>query len=120
MSVRAIHSNYDFEPRDLQKNYGDNILIYIGWDHHTLFCAAHAMLVSPQQTFQQLLDQQMVAGFAQHPDFAQIQWDQVTFTLDHQQIQPQSQQTLAELGFGQKSLLRFVTPGLEGYNGSHV
>ncbi|PVZ83442.1 phenol hydroxylase [Serratia sp. S1B] len=120
MSVRAINTNYDFEPRDLQKHYGDNILIYIGWDHHTLFCAAHAMLVSPQQTFQQLLAQQMTAGFSQHPDFAEIEWDKAKFTLDHQEIQPQPQQTLAELGFSQKSLLRFVTPGLDGYHGSHV
>ncbi|MEG2568746.1 MAG: phenol hydroxylase subunit P4, partial [Acinetobacter sp.] len=50
MSVRAIRPDYDFEPRDLQKHYSGNILIYVGWDHHTLFCSAHAMLVSPQQT----------------------------------------------------------------------
>ncbi len=44
MTVRAIHNNYQFEPLDLQKNYGDQFLLYVGWDHHTLFCSAHAML----------------------------------------------------------------------------
>lgn len=58
MPVRAINNHYEFEPRDLQHHYGDNILIYVGWDHHTLYCSAHAMLVSPQQTFQEFLDQQ--------------------------------------------------------------
>ncbi len=37
MTVRAIHNNYQFEPLDLQKNYGDQFLLYVGWDHHTLF-----------------------------------------------------------------------------------
>ncbi len=43
MSVRAIRPDYDFDARDLQKHYGDNILVYVGWDHHTfiLFCTRH-------------------------------------------------------------------------------
>lgn len=120
MTVRAITSDYDFEPRDLQKHYGDNILVYVGWDHHTLYCAAHAMLVSPQQTFQEFLDQQMQAGFHQHPDFEKINWDEVQFTLNKQIIQPRREQTLADIGFDHKSLLRFVTPGLKGYKGAYV
>ena len=120
MSVRAIRPDYDFEPRDLQKHYGDNILVYVGWDHHTLYCSAHAMLVSPQQTFQEFLDQQMQAGFHQHPDFENIKWDEVQFTLNKQVIQPRPEQTLAEIGFDHKSLLRFLTPGLNGYKDAHV
>lgn len=120
MAVRAIRPDYEFAARDTQSNYGDNILLYIGWDHHTLFCSAKAFLISPQATFQQLLDELMPAGFSQHPDFAQIDWSKVEFVLDRQQIQAQAQQSLAELGFGHKSLLRFSTPGLNGYNGSHV
>ena len=111
MTVRAIHNNYQFEPLDLQKNYGDQFLLYVGWDHHTLFCSAHAMLASPQQT---------TGGFAQHPDFAKIDWSKVQYTLDGQTISPESTKTLAELGFGHKSLLRFVTPELNGYNDSYV
>ncbi len=48
MTVRAIHNNYQFEPLDLQKNYGDQFLLYVGWDHHTLFLlgTCHACLAS--------------------------------------------------------------------------
>ncbi len=120
MAVRAITPEYRFAARDAQSNYGDNILLYIGWDHHTLFCSAKAFLISPDATFQQLLDELMPAGFSQHPEFAQIDWSKTQFNLDRQQIQPQAQQRLSELGFGHKSLLRFMTPGLTGYNGSHV
>ncbi|WP_139851859.1 phenol hydroxylase subunit P4 [Acinetobacter pullicarnis] len=120
MAVRAITPEYSFPARDAQSNYGDNILIYIGWDHHTLFCSAKAFLISPEATFQQLLDQLMPAGFSQHPDFAQIDWSATNFVLNRKQIQPEAQQKLADLGFVHKSLLRFSTPGLTGYNGSHV
>lgn len=120
MPVRAIHSNYYIEPLDLQKHYGDNILIYVGWDHHTLYCSAHAMLVSPEQTFQQLIDQQLHAGFHQHPEFEKINWAEVKFSLNQQVIQPRPDQTLAEIGFDHKSLLRFVTPELKGYKDAHV
>ena len=120
MAVRAITPEYSFAARDAQSNYGDNILLYIGWDHHTLFCSAKAFLISPDATFQQLLDELMPAGFSQHPEFSQIDWASTQFVLDRQAIHPQAQQSLTELGFGHKSLLRFMTPGLTGYNGSHV
>ena len=86
MTVRAIHNNYQFEPLDLQKNYGDQFLLYVGWDHHTLFCSAHAMLASPQQTFGQLIEQKITGGFAQHPDFAKIDWSKVQYTLMVKQL----------------------------------
>lgn len=125
MSVRAIRPEYQFSARDQQSNYGDNILIYIGWDRHTLFCSAKAFLFSPHATFQQLLDQLMPAGFSQHPDFVEIDWSKTVFNLDGQILPAYSKQDLASqsisaLGFGHKSLLRFQTPGLNGYLGSHV
>ena len=67
MPVQAIQDNYQFEALDQQKNYGDNMLLFIGWDQHTLFCSAHAFVVSPQQTLQELIDQQIAGGFSQHP-----------------------------------------------------
>ncbi|MHA3891074.1 phenol hydroxylase subunit P4 [Acinetobacter sp. GXMZU3951] len=120
MSVQAIQEKYQFEPRDLQRNYGDNMLLFIGWDHHTLFCSAHAFLVSPQQTLQDLIDQQIQVGFNQHPDFNAINWSMVQFTLNRQPLESEFSKTLAELNFDHKSLLRFVTPNLNGYQGSHV
>lgn len=125
MSVRAICSDYHFPALDQQSHYGENILIYIGWDQHTLFCSAKAFTISPQATFQQLLDQLMPAGFSQHPDFEKIDWSTVRFDLDGQKLADYAEsaltsQSLAALGFGHKSLLRFKTPGLNGYLGSHV
>ena len=120
MTVQAIVENYQFTPLDLQQNYGENMLLFIGWDHHTLFCSAHAFVVSPQQTFQELLDGQIKAGFEQHPDFENIDWSKVQFSLNRHPLDADFGKTLAQLGFDHKSLLRFVTPDLNGYQGSHV
>ncbi|MDQ1207131.1 phenol hydroxylase P4 protein [Acinetobacter baylyi] len=121
MSVQAIQKNYEFDARDTQKNYGDNMLLYVGWDHHTLFCAAHAFVVSPQQSLQDLINQQIQAGFNQHPDFEHIDWSKVQFTLNRERlINIDFSETLANLNFDHKSLLRFVTPDLDGYDGTHV
>lgn len=121
MPVQAIQKHYEFDAPDAQKNYGDNMLLYVGWDHHTLFCAAHAFVVSPQQSLQDLINQQIQAGFNQHPDFEHIDWSKVKFTLNRQLLTDVDfTKTLADLDFDHKSLLRFVTPGLTGYNGTHV
>lgn len=120
MPVKAIQSQYQFEPLDLQKHYGDQLLIYVGWDHHTLYCAAHAMLVSPQQSFAELIQTQIQAGFHQHPEFEKIQWDQTIFQLNGEALAVDMNQTLEQLGFDHKSLLRFKTPELTGYKNAHV
>ncbi|MFW1802341.1 phenol hydroxylase subunit P4 [Acinetobacter nematophilus] len=120
MSVKAIVENYQFEPLDLQQNYGDNMLLFIGWDHHTLFCSAHAFVVSPKQSLQELIDGQIQAGFEQHPDFVNIDWSKVEFHLNRQRLNVDFSKSLEDLGFDHKSLLRFVTPDLQGYKGAHV
>lgn len=120
MPVKAIHSEYYIEPLDLQKHYGDQIQIYIGWDQHTLFCAAIAFLVSPQQTFQELIEQQITAVFSKHPDFEDISWQDVHFSVDGKAFKPAFNQSLAEQHIGHKSLLRFRTPALDGYQHAHV
>ncbi len=87
----------------------------------TPFFARHMpCLPRLNKLFGQLIEQQITGGFAQHPDFSKIDWSKVQYTLDSQTISPESTKTLVELGFGHKSLLRFVTPELNGYNDSYV
>lgn len=120
MTLKAIVENYQFEPLDSQAKYGENMLLFIGWDHHTLFCSAHAFVVSPKQTFQELLEGQIKVGFEQHPDFEHIDWSKVQFSLNRNVFNADFSKTLEELGFDHKSLLRFSTPELTGYKGAFV
>jgi phenol hydroxylase P4 protein len=59
-------------------------------------------------------------GFNQHPDFENIKWDEVEWNLNGESITPTDDKTLEALGFDHKSLLRFKTPGLNGWKGTGV
>ena len=53
-----------------------------------------------------------------HPDFPHIQWDKVEWMLDGKPFTPDMSKSLQENGVGHKSLIRFRTPGLAGYQGT--
>ncbi|MDO4694148.1 MAG: phenol hydroxylase subunit P4 [Eikenella sp.] len=120
MPVHAITPDYRGEVRDAQANFGGNILVYIGWDEHLLFCSAKAFPLPPNMPFAALKSEVMPQGFAQHPDFEHIKWDEVQWQLNGRPLQPDDGKTLEQLGFDHKSLLRFKTPGLNGWNGTGV
>lgn len=120
MAVRAICPDYKGENLDQQSNFGDNFLVYIGWDEHLLFCSAKSFPLPPQMTFNDLKTHVLSEGFGQHPDFEKIDWSSVQWNLNGTAIQPTDKQTLEQLGFDHKSLLRFKTPGLNGWNGTKV
>ena len=62
----------------------------------------------------------MIAGaYAQHPDFAKIDWEQVCWLLNGEPFTPDREATLAAQGVDHKSIIRMQTPGLEGIGGSH-
>ena len=120
MPVKAITPDYRGDIRDRRENFGGNIIVYVGWDEHLLFCAAKTFLLPPDMPFQALREQVLAEGFGQHPDFEHIKWSEVQWQLNDAPLQPDDGKTLAELGFDHKSLLRFKTPGLNGWQGSGV
>ncbi|MCC4265984.1 phenol hydroxylase subunit P4 [Oceanimonas baumannii] len=120
MPVIALNKNYQGSIRDAKANFGGNILVYIGWDEHLLFCSAKTFPLSPTMLFSDLQDHILTEGFSQHPDFEHIDWSSVQWTLNGKPLSPSREQTLEQLGFDHKSLLRFRTPGLNGYKGTGV
>lgn len=119
MSVQALAPGYKFEPRDLQANFHGNQLIYVGWDHHLMFCSAFTFPVPPEMTFAEMKDNVMSDAFAQHPMYADIDWNEATWLLDGQPFTPKLDAGLSEQGIGHKSVLRFQTPD-RGYQGAGV
>jgi len=120
MPTKAIHENYHGDTRDRRENFGGNILVYVGWDEHLLFCSAKAFPLPPSMTFKDFREHVLPEGFAQHPDFEHIKWNEVQWRLNNQAFLPDDGKTLEQLGFDHKSLLRFKTPGLNGWNGTGV
>lgn len=117
MTVKAI-GEYRFTPRDLEENFHGNRLLYLGWDRHLMFCSPFALLVSPQMTFAELIDQVVMPAIAAHPDAARADLRQATWYLNDAPFTPDFAASLDAQGLRHKDMLRMDTPGLNGLAGS--
>lgn len=117
MSVTAV-KHYEFEPLDKQENFHGNIITYWYWQDHLIFCSAIALPFSPAMPFGDVVKNVLPGAYGYHPDFAKIDWSKVEWMLDGSSFAPQMDKSLAENGLHHKSLVRFVTPGLNGINGT--
>ncbi|MBV1787124.1 phenol hydroxylase subunit P4 [Marinobacterium sp. D7] len=120
MPVHAYTPDYSGEVRDRVENFHGNQIVYLGWDHHLMFCAAFAFPVPPTLTFRQLRDEVMVEAFEPHPEWTQIDWERTTWLLNGQAFEPQPDVALIDQGIDHKSLLRFQTPDLKGFQDAGV
>lgn len=108
---------YVFPARDVRANFALPLL-YVGWDEHMMFCAPLAVPFDLDTRFADIATTLLPALYAEHPDFARIDWRTVQWFRGSTWFTPDPQRTLAEQGFHHKSVLRFRTPGLEGIRGS--
>ena len=72
MAVAAITPDYTGERLDRVENFHGNIVVYVGWDRHLMFCSPIAFATPPDTTFGKLQDEMIAGAYAQHPDFAKI------------------------------------------------
>lgn len=120
MSTTAITPDYKFPARDVVENFHGNQIVYTAWDHHLMFCAPLAYAVPPTLTFKELRDSVMAEALSLHHEFSQINWDTATWLVDNEPFQPKLDVGLAEQGIGHKSVVRFQTPELKGYEGKGI
>lgn len=118
MSVIAREPGYAPPVRDLVENFHGNILVYVHWEEHLMFCAGFTFPLPPEMPFGALVQEVLPGVYAQHPDFEKVDWSAVRWTLDGEEFTPDMEKSLKEQNIGHKSLLRFWTPGLNGYRGS--
>ena len=117
MAVQAAYPNYAGPIRDAVENFHGNQVVFIGWDEHMMFPFANAFPLPPAMPFGALVKELLPVAYGVHPDFAKIDWDKCEWLLDGAALNPDPAKSLAENGIGHKSLLRLVTPGLNGIGG---
>jgi len=117
MSVTSLNGYVD-KTADAIEYFHGNQLVYIGWDKHLMFCSANAYPFPPDMPFGALVSEVLPGIHGCHPDFENIDWDKVEWTLDGKPLKPDMEKSLKNNGVGHKSLLSFRTPGLDGYKGS--
>lgn len=118
MAVKCIQGDYPSVHMDSIDRFHGNQLVYVGWDHHTSISTANAYPLPPDMPFGALTAAVLPSVLAPHPDFALINWSKVEWILDGQTFTPDMGKSLKENGVGHKSLIRFKTPGLNGYQGT--
>ena len=119
MSVVAISPDYEAHTvvRDARANFHGNIVVYVHWEKHLSFCSALAFPLPPDMPFGAFVDNVVKPHYAAHPDAARIDWDAVIWEIDQEKVSPDLGKSLQANGVGHKSLIRFWTPGLDGYQG---
>ncbi|WP_221797131.1 phenol hydroxylase subunit P4 [Oceanobacter mangrovi] len=120
MAVNAIVPDYSGEIKDKFENFHGNQVVYVDWAAHRLFPAPMSWPLPPDMPFVALREQVMAGTFGIHPEWPEIDWSRVEWTLDGEAFTPDEQQGLAEQGIGHKSMLRFHTPGLSGFQNAGV
>ena len=118
MSVHAITPNYTGVVKDVAANFHGNIIVYFSWNDHLMFCAPLGFPLPPSTPFSALVDI-LAPHYGNHFEWAKIDWSQVKWELNRQPFSPDYSKSLADNGIDHKSVLRFTTPGLTGYKGSH-
>lgn len=112
--TRPSIQDYKGIAKDVVENFHGNQLVYIGWDKHFIFSSPVCYPLPPDMPFSALVEQILPAAYSQDPQFAEIDWDQVQWSVNQQACQPDMSASLEENGIGHKSVIRFTTPGLDG------
>ena len=76
------------------------------------------MPLPPETPFAALLEQVLPGLYDSHPQWPQVDWDQVEWKLDDKPFVPTKDQGLRAQGVGHKSVIRFYAPGLDGIAGT--
>ena len=119
MSVVAVTPDYRGEMKDAVENYRGQMLMSVGWDEHLCYSPL-CFPVSPEAPFKVLTDQILPGMFAQHPDASKIDWSRVEWKRSGEPFKPDPERSLRDNGLEHKSILRFRTPGLNGYEGKGI
>lgn len=115
MPVVSYQSNYVGQVRDSQDQFNGHQLLFIEWLGHFSIASPIAVLVKPEMTFQNLIDQVLAASsFVNVDDWKNIDWSKVKWAHFKKSMIVELNSSLAQAGISHKSMLTFETPALTG------
>lgn len=119
MPIVALKPGYCGTVADTEDRFHGKRLIYVCWDQHLLFSAPLCIPLPPDMPFGALIDTVLPGAYGSHPDFAQIDWQEVQWFESGRPFTPDPSRSLADNGLVHKTVIRFRTPGLNGLQGSY-
>lgn len=100
MAIKSL-APYEFPSRSAVENYGGMMMVHIVRRDNVFYCCPATVLVSPDMTWQEFVDGQVLPYCGADPDFnadGTFEWK-----LVEQDFQPDPSKTLAELGIKHKN-----------------
>ena len=99
-------------PRDLVENFNGKQIVYVCWDHHMLFATPLLLVVEPEMSFGDLLENVVEPLIGPDPDAAAVDLGSVEWQKAGRAWTPDLAASLAANGIVHKEQLRFDTPGV--------
>lgn len=118
MPVKAITPDYHGDMKDTVDKFHGKQLLNICWEQHLMFGWPMCVPLAPETPFAAVIEQVIPTIFSAHPDFAKIDWGQVTWHHSGERFTPDPSKSLVDNGLGHKALISFRTPGLDGIAGT--
>lgn len=111
MAVKALY-DYDFPSADRAENFGDDQLVFVHWEGNLFLVAAAAFRAPKAMPFSEFVAAMVNPWASSDPDFdpaAVTDWRVDDRPLAAPGSAAPTDGSLAELGVGHKSLLKFRT-----------
>ena len=106
--------HYHPPTQDTEDKFFGNQLTYLCWENHLMYCAPFCVPLPPSLPFGALVRDVLPMLYGEHPEFEQIDWQRVRWSDSDSVFMPDFGKSLKNHGLGHKSLIRFITPALEG------
>ena len=106
--------DYPLRQQDDESLFYGKQLVYLAWENHLMYAAPFCLPLAPTLTFGLLVNAVLPELYGEHPEFELIDWQRVHWFNGPRRFLPDFGKSLAHHGLGHKSLIRFVTPALEG------
>lgn len=106
MTVKALGA-YDFPSADRAELFGDDQLVFVMWRGNPLMVAPAAFRAPKAMSWSDFRSQLVDGWAASDPDYDPAQAR--AWILDDEELSPDPERSIADLGIGHKSVLSFST-----------
>lgn len=111
MAVVAYKPGYEFPARDRAEVFGDDMLVHVHWLGNLYFCSAAAFRAPKAMKWADFKAGMFDPVYSADPDYANLTSESLRWTINGQVVQPQADQSLAELGLTHKGMICFEKVG---------
>lgn len=106
--------DYPLRQQDDESVFHGKRLIFLCWENHLMYGAPLCVPLPPSLPFGALVRDVLPELYGEHPEFESIDWKRTQWFNSNKRFIPDMGKSLEQHGLSHKSLIKFITPALEG------